>query len=234
MASMRECVLTAAAGGLLPTAAKLATTYTTAPHTPPPELGLLYGLALFAAIGAILAYALSETNVRQALILGIAAPGVITNIVAGANSTKLGSPLSLYDVIPFASAVAQASSNWRAPKAPTDSKTLTLRAQTKNGDSWSNENLPVSVTFVLPDGTSMAPSALVPIGQLQHVVIPTQATAVRFSAGHMSRLLELESLPSAAIDIEVTVKGKNDFLWSLGARREAVVGNLKLTPSSQK
>lgn len=234
MATLRECVVIAAIGGLLPTAAKLATTYTTAPDTPVPGVGLVYGLLLFAVIGAVLAYALSETNVRQALVLGIAAPGVITNIVAGANHPRPVSMGALLDAIPFATASAQTGPGIKSPAAAPVVKALSLRPVTRNGDAWSNANLPVSVTFILPDGTSSAPAAFVPIGQVQKIPVPNQATAVRFTAGQMSREVDLSALPTETLDIEVTVKGKNDFFWALGARREAIVGNLKVIPGAAK
>ena len=88
MACSKECLLIAAIGGFLPTAAKLASTYTTAPDTPLPGWGMAIGLGLFAVIGAVLAYALSESNVRQALVLGVAAPGIITNLVSGAQDLR--------------------------------------------------------------------------------------------------------------------------------------------------
>lgn len=231
MATLRECVALAAIGGLLPTAAKLATTYTTAPETPLPGMGLFIGLLLFAVIGGVLAYALSETNVRQALVLGIAAPGVITNIVAGASHVRGGELQALVEVLPLPAAVAQAAPAAPARVAPPVAqapRTFTLRPYTRNGDAWSNENLPVSVTFVLPDGTSTARAALVPIGQTQVIVVPPVATAVRFSAGQMTRDVDVGSLPADTVNLEVSVKGKNDFFWALGARREAVVGSLKL------
>lgn len=81
----KECLVLAGIGGTMPTVCKLAATYVTNPRTPLPELNLLFGLGLFFLIGAVLAYAFTEDDLRKAFVLGIAAPGIITNIFAGAS-----------------------------------------------------------------------------------------------------------------------------------------------------
>jgi hypothetical protein len=77
-----------ALGGVLPTLAKLASTYVTVPETPLPAIGMLLGLIIFAVIGAAIAFGTGQAEVRQALIAGIAAPGIITNLVAGATADQ--------------------------------------------------------------------------------------------------------------------------------------------------
>jgi hypothetical protein len=239
MASMRECVCVAALGGLLPTAARLATAFVGDPQTPVPGTGLFIGLALFAVIGAVLAYAFSETNVRQALILGIAAPGVITNIVSGAGEARANRVSSLLlQSIPIGSVHAQpqpaASSPALLPRIGTssvDQRTLTVLPRTRNSDAWSDENLPVAVTFIQGDGTDAGSTTIVPIGQKQRVPIPAMAKSVRFTAGTISRVESLSRLPETEVAVEVTVNGKNDFLWALGARRQAIVSNVKIVAS---
>jgi hypothetical protein len=86
--SVGQCVVLAGIGGTMPTIARMATTYVTDPSTPLPELGMLFGLLLFFIIGGILCFVSSERNLRKAFILGVSAPGIITNMVAGYQDTN--------------------------------------------------------------------------------------------------------------------------------------------------
>ena len=78
----------AAFGGMLPTFSHLAATYTTQPDTPLPTLGVVFGLGLFSIISVVLCVAFNQTELRQALVMGIAAPGIITNILSGVNTAN--------------------------------------------------------------------------------------------------------------------------------------------------
>jgi hypothetical protein len=70
-------------GGIMPTLANLATTYVAIPATPMPAVGLLFGLALFAVIGGGVALTNTSREIRQAIFAGIAAPAIMTSIIAG-------------------------------------------------------------------------------------------------------------------------------------------------------
>lgn len=83
-----NCLLMAGIGGMIPTLCKLASSFSVNPNQPLPEYGLYIGLSLFFIIGTVLAYAFQEENLKQAFILGICAPAIITSIVSGANEGK--------------------------------------------------------------------------------------------------------------------------------------------------
>jgi hypothetical protein len=70
-------------GGIMPTLANLATTYVAIPDTPMPAWGLLFGLALFALIGGGVALTNTSREIRQAIFAGIAAPAIMTSVIAG-------------------------------------------------------------------------------------------------------------------------------------------------------
>ena len=70
-------------GGIMPTLANLATTFVTIPDTPMPAWGLLFGVVLFALIGGGVALTNTSRQVRQAIFGGIAAPAIMTSIIAG-------------------------------------------------------------------------------------------------------------------------------------------------------
>lgn len=80
---MLRIIFFGAFGGMAPTLMKLASTYVAHPG-PLPAITLLLGLSLYAIIGAGIAIALGEQNMRGALFAGIAAPALITNAITGA------------------------------------------------------------------------------------------------------------------------------------------------------
>jgi hypothetical protein len=244
MACTKECLILAAMGGLLPTAARLATTYTTAPGTPLPESGLYIGLAIFAVIGAVLAYALSESNARQALVLGIAAPGVITNILAGAQDIRVAqsSPASIVGFL-LTSAHAQdatgveASSSAPAanpsvaltlPALAAPRRSLVLSQTLLNGDRWSAARLNADIDFLTKEKTQVGTSVLVPAGQPARLLVPAGATTARVTVGNRTQEIPLNDSGMTGAHLSVTLSGKNDLLWALGANRKPIVSTVKI------
>ena len=86
-----DCVAMAGIGGITPILLKLATSALANPGFDLPGTGYYIGLSLFFFISAVLAYAFAETNIRQAFILGLTAPAVITNIAAGLDENRASS-----------------------------------------------------------------------------------------------------------------------------------------------
>ena len=74
-------------GGVLPSLAALAPTYVAAPTTPLPTIGLLFGLALWAIVGGVMALTNTAAEARHAIFAGIAAPAILANVIAGATSS---------------------------------------------------------------------------------------------------------------------------------------------------
>jgi hypothetical protein len=107
-----------AIGGMLPTIARLAATYVAQPLTPLPEIGLYFGLALYAGIGSAVAFVMAPfdrrqivlVELRQALIAGIAAPAILGNIIAGAAETrpKMATAIMIEDILSTMSPVGSA------------------------------------------------------------------------------------------------------------------------------
>jgi hypothetical protein len=78
-------VLLGGFGGALPAALKIGTSIVTDPDQPLPNPHIILGMAIFFVIGIFANIAFNkERDFRSAVIIGIAAPGLITNIIAGA------------------------------------------------------------------------------------------------------------------------------------------------------
>lgn len=86
--SRMECIIYGALGGLCPTIAKLASTFSADPGQPLPEYGFWIGVVCFAILGAIIAAGVGSKEIKAAVFAGIAAPGIVTNVVAGHNAAN--------------------------------------------------------------------------------------------------------------------------------------------------
>lgn len=72
---------------MLPTTAKLAASLAAQPDQPLPHWHILFSFALFFGIGAVLSIAFNKNgDLAQAIVIGISAPAIITNIINGASS----------------------------------------------------------------------------------------------------------------------------------------------------
>ena len=76
-------LLIAGIGGILPTISRIGASLASNPEQPLPGLGLVLSMVCFFLLGAFLCIGLQEKRVRDAFILGIAAPAIISNIVSG-------------------------------------------------------------------------------------------------------------------------------------------------------
>lgn len=87
MATHNNAFLWAGIGGLLPTVANISSSYLARSDQPLPHWSILVPLLGFAFVGVVLNRALNhEHDIKQAIMIGICAPGILTNIVAGATS----------------------------------------------------------------------------------------------------------------------------------------------------
>jgi hypothetical protein len=74
-------------GGLFPTLSRLATSLAVQPEQPLPHWHIIIALALFFVISAVLNIAFNKENdVAKAIAIGISAPALISNILAGASN----------------------------------------------------------------------------------------------------------------------------------------------------
>ena len=241
MLCSKECLAVAAIGGLLPTTARLATVYTITPSTPLPEIGMYFGLLLFAAIGAAQAFGLAENNLKQALLIGVCAPGIITNMVAGAQEAKLrpgASALSYLEfIIPSSHAQTPVQASGAAtPKSDSSLKgsatpkpavelpsyQITIDPTLNTTDEWTKEVTWGRLIFVNKENISVNEFPFAMNGKAGYT-IPLSATAAYVYIGNKVTKLGVPQGSNAVLDIRATSANKNDFLWALGARRQPVI-----------
>jgi hypothetical protein len=233
MSCPRDCLILAGVGGVIPTISRLASTYVSDPSTPMPEPGLYFGLLLFFVIGAVLAFAFSETNMRRAFILGVCAPGIITNIVAGVNDAKSSSQISFLDITPsfVSSAYAQDSVSIPSgvgvdtvetiPGTASFTKKIVVNINLSGGGAWDMKNISIMVIAIDKDGSKKNIAGFPAYQRSLEVGIPDSTTAVHIRAAGFTNQINLpnENFTKAEINTQVRVEGKHDFLWALGAKR---------------
>ncbi len=236
MACPKESLLFAGVGGMMPTISKLASSYVTDPSNPLPEIGLFVGLLLFFLIGAILAWVFSETNVKQAFILGVCAPGIITNIVAGVNEANT-SAAGLQSGVTFgitSSALAQDRGENRLILRDTNRETRRLRTveiavDPENAGSWALRHILVTVSYIQENGKVAYATSFPAYAEPPTIQIPPDAVALQVNAGNQKTVQAFPDDPFVAAKflIRLTVKGTNDFLWALGVKRKPVIHRLE-------
>ena len=252
MPCSKECLAIAAIGGLLPTAARLATVYTLNPSTPMPETGLYFGLLLFAAIGAALAFGLADNNLKQALLIGVCAPGIITNMVAGAQEAKLRPGASVLSYIELMIPSSHAQSPAQASSAPTSKSESSLKGNVKSQhtidssiyqiiidptlnttDEWTKGVTSGRLIFVNKENISVTDYPFT-MNRKTEYTIPSGATAAYLYLGNKTTKLSIPQNSNAVLDIRATSAQKNDFLWALGARRQPVITEFSANMQSVK
>ncbi len=232
MSCPRDCLILAGIGGVIPTVSRLASTYVTDPSTPLPEPGLFFGLSLFFVIGAVLAFAFSETNMRQAFILGVCAPGIITNIVAGANDADADPETASLTFTPFISVAYAQDPTVTSSEIKVENVLFTSNAHESQrkivvishfvgAGAWDLKNIPLLVTAIQKDGVRVNLGSFPAYQESIELEVPENASAVQIRAAGFTNQVSLpeQAFSKAVINTHLKIEGKKDFFWALGAKR---------------
>jgi hypothetical protein len=242
-------VILAGFGGLLPTTAQLAASYAAQPEQPLPHWHILFAIALFFAIGAVLSIAFNkEADLGKAIVIGISAPAIITNILVGASSGASRPP---QPVPPIVGEISHVRTNWlptfmssamaqqspqSEPLADTNAtpeyKSIVLT--TAYSGQVQPENGILNIIAIEKDGATKSIGAF---GLSQFVVLPVPSGSEKLliQAGNFSRQLELwpggRGPPSFAVNVRLVGKpsGVGDFLWALGGGRKTIAVSADIT-----
>ena len=226
MSAPLNCIFLAGVGGTLPTVSRLASTYVTDPSTPMPELGLLFGLGLFFIIGSVLTYAFSESNIRQAFIIGVCAPGIITNIVAGVQDARIKEVSNVsYSFFPNVYAQEAIASSPFISYQYVD-PILILSNRVVTGSDWDERRTPYMVAAILDNGSFVPLGSFPSASFSQELRIPQGSKGLELRVGNYSYLVDLPEKPYSSIRVTSSIVytgGKNDFVWAMGGKRESII-----------
>jgi hypothetical protein len=224
-------------GGLLPTLTKLAPIYIEVQAPPLPAPGFYLGLAIFFLVGAIVAGAYRERDCAKALLLGVAAPGLITNYLAGQSTipalpaTTTSAPAKdanqvIGALLGAAPAYAQRSSSTAAQASAPDASVITVVPRLVNGRTPYSIK-PVQLQFVDKDGSVLQTTFLSP-RVATTLSVPQGSKAIRALADdrQTSANLPAGDFSMADLDLAMYVSKGNDLVWALGGTRAARVDAL--------
>jgi hypothetical protein len=240
MTDTQTSLLLAGVGGLLPTLSKIAASFAAQPDQPLPHWHILVALAIFFIIGVCLNIPYNKENdFAKAVVVGIAAPALITNIIAGAtnaptkNTTAGNNSASIFSL----HAVAQERSTSPGATSVPDPRSnptsdhiqINLIAIPTGKYGFPGVTQPLRVSYTTADGQSQTAGEVSPGGKASFIV-PASAREIRVMA--LSGASAAAPIPSNSrtvnITAEISIAPKNDFLWALGARREGAVREISL------
>ena len=231
--SRSECLLFGALGGMCPTIANLASSFSAQPEQPLPKIGALIALGLFAFLGSIIAMGFGAREVKAAIVAGIAAPGIVTNIVSGAQSaanTTTFAPVVTGYLIGVSPAFAQSEDIGTGrlvdPALYGGNRAIQI-VPAFEGGTPDAVNLPV-IADVAIDGTTTQ----VQVGTIfspapQTIILPEGVTGLTVG-DEMVLLTPADQSVSVQIDTAPTLTG--DLLWALGGKRTYQIEQIQLTP----
>ncbi|MET4315889.1 hypothetical protein [Bradyrhizobium sp. RT4b] len=225
-----------AVGGALPTISKIAGTYGADFAAPPPQWdGVLIAIALYAVIGAVVARAMDNRDMKQALFAGIAAPAIVASILAGVTDSKRINPPSTQSPsttpIPaptksgllISSAFAQAAP---APAGP-DFRPFVIEAAVDGEIPVRGE---LKVQAIVPSGSPKDIGVMPIQGAFYRAVlnVPKQATALRFVSrpGDVTYEVPLSGQDRIFLKILPRPTTNRDLLWALGGQRLFEIGGI--------
>jgi hypothetical protein len=223
-----------AVGGALPTISKVAGTYGANFAAPAPEWrGVLIAIALYAGIGSVVARAMDNPEMKQALFAGIAAPAIVASILAGVTDSRSVNPASAQSTTPTSAptkgGLLITSAFAQSPPAPptADSMTYVVEAAVDGG-------VPVKgiirVEAVLPGGDSTYVGFMPIAGPFYRSVldVPKQTTALRFISkqGDVSYEVPVHGSDRVLLKILPRPTTNQDLLWALGSQRVFDIGGI--------
>jgi hypothetical protein len=249
MSAYINSIIFAGFGGLLPTSAQLAASFAAQPEQPLPHWHILLAIALFFCIGAVLSIAFNkEADLGKAIVIGISAPAIITNILNGATSGASKAPQPVpprvigelshdgkaWLPVFVSSAFAQPGPQ-SGPLSDNTSGRKSIVLATAYAGQGRLENGVLTITAIGKDGSTKLLGAF---GLSQFVVLPVpdDTEKLRIQAGNnFTRELVFwpngEGPPSFAVNVRLIGKtsGTGDVFWALGAERRSVAVDADIT-----
>lgn len=212
-----------ALGGMCPTLAKLAGSYTANPVQDMPALGVYIGIGLFAILGGIVALGFGTQELRAAIVAGIAAPAIVTNVISGVSDKNPQSQqTALYEIVGTAHAQSDAGAILLAQASDT---IITVVPSVSGGDPSQVE--PLRYTWSDATGQISSGGGVLNPAAEQALSIPEGAEALIVNGER----IDLSAVPQdgATLDLLVTAKPTigGDLRWALGGNRQLAVQSLQ-------
>ena len=241
---MRQVALYGALGGCCPTIAKLGSYYSANTGAPLPEPSIIFALSIFAVLGAIVAIAVDSTNVKAAIVAGIAAPGIVMSIVSqqpdydpsmlSPTAVPTESEDSSFELFGIKTSLAQDFvSEPNISLSPSTEHTISVRSDLVRSSGnifW--HALPSKLVGVTAIVDRNDRKTRVPLGAFDlfreslEYEVPKGTNSIEVAG----REFDLDGLTEVIVKFAATSSLKSDFLWIFGMRRQFDAKVLQVIP----
>ena len=231
--STLQCLMYGALGGACPTLLKIGASLSAG--APLPELNALLGVGVLMVVGGILAMGFGRTDVKEAIVTGIVAPALITNLVAGyetaqhpdrpgQQSVERTNETNLWS-FGVQTAFAQVPSPpVESTEEDTAQRQITVHALVEGGTPRDPE-----VGVFAMSGSEEKSIGTISLQESTHVFsIDSTIDVIRIGE------TEFELGESDDLDVTVRTEPKFDWLWILGARLRYDVESIGITHVRQE
>ena len=205
----KAAILAGAFGGVAPNVVRLIVNYT----SPSPQhiinQPVSYSLAMvgFAVIGALVVWVFQETNLKQALFLGIGLPSLFQ--IGGLQSAPSSNPPAIAPGTQASTSLFSSAYAQSPPASPSSVADRTLKLTT-------DKNMPYTVAFYNTDNALISSS---PVTNPAAVAVPPNAVKFAIQVGaSTSNSYELPKAPGSVInaDVKISEKPASGFIQGLG------------------
>ncbi|MEM9584150.1 MAG: hypothetical protein AAGA08_13650 [Pseudomonadota bacterium] len=222
-----EIVAYGALGGMCPSLAKLAGSFSANPDQAMPIIGVYVALFLFAVLGAIVSLGFGTQEVRAAIVAGIAAPAIVTNVLAGVENRNGQSAALLAQP-----AIAQTAGNATLLQGAVRPGQIYVTI-TPVGASDQRVRTPLVYQWV-SNGRAIdqtGGAGELSLSGAQSVLMPDGATALLVN----NREIPVDEIRANSYSIDLNVKTRptigGDLIWGLGGTRSFVIQSVDVGAS---
>lgn len=234
----------------MPTLSRLGASYASQPEQPLPHPHILIPLVIFFILGFFLNFAFNmEKDISKALVIGIAAPGLITNIIAGVSSpAKISFLDDSPNILVSYAAAAPPSAKWvfavmdgkkstnpwgMVELADIQTRYILLTWDSDTLAEYYYGNEPVLVSAKRGDDTVTTIQAR--LGRPLELIVPSNADSLWVQTQNTTTSIKIprtgrEASPlSILARVNVGSSGRGDLSWAFGGERGLRVRGISLT-----
>ena len=214
-----------ALGGICPSLSKLAASYYANPDQPLPVIGTYVAFGLFALLGAIIASGFGAKETRAAIVAGIAAPAIVTNVLSGATENNIGADeISAFYLV--APAFAQTAGETGQTTDSMAQTTINVVPIIKGGGNTSTARVKYAWTTASGESVEWPNDPTLSLSSPSTLAVPEGATKIVVNG----QVIPLSTVATTnnTLKLEVTTSPTfvGDLRWALGGQRRFVVESI--------
>lgn len=201
-------------------------------------MGVYIGLILFGILGAIIAFGFGSKEVKAAIVAGIAAPAIVTNVISGVQDSRLDANVVAEEtaIVTFLATEAHAQTTSHGTTAEAEpSRSITITPVITSGSA--NVRAPLEYYYI-PEGGRVNNGAdgaqpvdgTITINGAQTITIPNDAASLVIGG----QVIPVEDLDTSGNAVKLQIQTRptvgGDLIWALGGSRKYAVTGVQVVP----